>query len=92
MKYKNVEGVIYQREIPDLRVEKYKENIEVEIATEVLATHTKCSENDELPDFLSDDELGLYYAGDFCSKKTPGIQAACLSGIDVATHVFNALK
>lgn len=62
------------------------------VTAEISPTSTECSEDVRLPDFLSDDELGLYYAGDFCSHRTPGIEAACLSGIDVATHVFNALK
>ena len=39
------------------------------------------------PDFLFDDLLGLYYAGDFTSHRSPGFEAACLSGIDVAEHI-----
>ena len=43
-------------------------------------------------DYLYDDELGLYYfCGDFCSKRVAGIQAAAMSGIDVADHVYKTL-
>ena len=32
-------------------------------------------------DFVCDDELGLYYAGDFCSPRCPGAEAAALSAV-----------
>jgi len=32
-------------------------------------------------DFLSDDTLGLYYGGDFCSFRLPGVEAAALSAV-----------
>jgi hypothetical protein len=38
-------------------------------------------------DFVADDTLRLYYAGDFCSHRNPGFEAAALSGLDVAKHV-----
>jgi predicted NAD/FAD-dependent oxidoreductase len=39
-------------------------------------------------DFLADDAQGLYYAGDFCSQRCPGFEAAALSGLDVAEHMI----
>jgi hypothetical protein len=44
-------------------------------------------QENESPDFVRDDELGLYYAGDFCSHRNPGFEAAALSGLDVAKHI-----
>jgi hypothetical protein len=41
-----------------------------------------------VPDYVFDDELGLYYAGDFISYRNPGFEAAALSGLDVATHII----
>jgi len=38
--------------------------------------------------FVADDELGLYYAGDFCSHLNPGFEAAALSGLDLARHIL----
>ena len=38
--------------------------------------------------FVADDTIGLYYAGDFCSHLNPGFEAAALSGLDVAKHIF----
>lgn len=46
----------------------------------------------KLKNFLHDDDLGLFYAGDFCSYRAAGVEAAYLSGVDVANHVFNLLK
>mmetsp|Transcript_46404 Transcript_46404/g.112497 ORF Transcript_46404/g.112497 Transcript_46404/m.112497 type:complete len:119 (-) Transcript_46404:203-559(-) len=39
-------------------------------------------------DFVADDALGLYYAGDFCSHRNPGFEAAALSGLEVARHMW----
>lgn len=33
------------------------------------------------PDFICDDTLKLYYAGDFCSQRPPGVEAAALSAV-----------
>ena len=96
-KYREVEGVVYQRQIPDLRVESdhrssktNSENLDAEDGEKKDKSCEKkedCSEKD----YLFDDELGLYYCGDFCSKRAAGIQAAALSGIDVANHVLKTL-
>jgi len=40
-----------------------------------------------LQDFVADDQLQLYYAGDFCSSMNPGFEAAALSGIHVAQYI-----
>lgn len=40
------------------------------------------------PDYVFDDDLGLYYAGDFTSHRNPGFEAAALSGLDVANHII----
>ena len=38
-------------------------------------------------DFVADDALGLYYAGDFCSHRNPGFEAAVLSSAAAADHI-----
>lgn len=43
-------------------------------------------------DYLADGGLRLYYAGDFCSKRPPGFEAAALSGLDVAEHILANLR
>ena len=48
-------------------------------------------ENGVEKDYLYDDELGLYYCGDFCSKRVAGVQAAVLSGIDAADHIYKTI-
>ena len=39
-------------------------------------------------DFLVDESLALYYAGDYCSRRPPGFEAACLSGQAAAHHLL----
>ena len=38
--------------------------------------------------FLADDDLALYQAGDMMSNHTPGLEGACLSGMDAAEHLL----
>lgn len=106
-----MEGTIYQRDIPDLRVrnksESEKKLVIIESKDKYGDEDRGCTENSTVPasysnvkekeeemprDYLYDDNLGLFYAGDFCSRRTAGVEAACLSGIDVANHVHNFLK
>jgi hypothetical protein len=47
--------------------------------------------NDSTQDFVADDALGLYYAGDFCSRRNPGFEAAALSGAAVADHIVRVV-
>ncbi len=47
--------------------------------------------NDSTRDFVADDALGLYYAGDFCSRRNPGFEAAALSGAAVADHIVRVV-
>jgi hypothetical protein len=42
-------------------------------------------------DFVADDQLQLYYAGDFCSTRNPGFEAAALSGFHVAAHLAKSI-
>jgi len=42
-------------------------------------------------DFIHDDALQLYYAGDFCSSRCPGFEASALSGLDVAKYMVETL-
>lgn len=42
-------------------------------------------------DFLADDGLGLYWAGDFTSRRAPGFEAAALSGMAAAEHIARML-
>lgn len=46
----------------------------------------------ERKDFVADDELRCYYAGDYCSTRTPGIEAAVLSAHGAAQHIAAALS
>lgn len=96
-----MEGTIYQRDIPDLRVRDKNEKKLVIVENEDKDEDKGCIdtksnsniEEEEMPrDYLHDDNLGLFYAGDFCSRRTAGVEAACLSGIDVANHVHDFLK
>jgi predicted NAD/FAD-dependent oxidoreductase len=41
-------------------------------------------------DYIVDDELNLYYAGDFCSHRNPGFESSALSGVNVARHVVES--
>eukprot|EP00747_Dinoflagellata_sp_TGD_P169310 gnl/TRDRNA2_/TRDRNA2_198011_c0_seq1.p1 gnl/TRDRNA2_/TRDRNA2_198011_c0~~gnl/TRDRNA2_/TRDRNA2_198011_c0_seq1.p1 ORF type:complete len:451 (+),score=84.30 gnl/TRDRNA2_/TRDRNA2_198011_c0_seq1:69-1421(+) len=45
----------------------------------------------EEKDFLADDEMRLYYASDYVSMRSPGVEAAALSGLDAARHVASVL-
>lgn len=42
-------------------------------------------------DYLVDDELQIYYAGDYLSNRLPGVEAAALSGLDAARHLAAVL-
>jgi hypothetical protein len=42
-------------------------------------------------DFVAVDARRIYYAGDFCSTRAPGFEAAALSGRDVAQHMLSVL-
>ena len=41
--------------------------------------------------YIVDDEKRLYYAGDYCSAHTPGVEAAVLSAMGAAHHIANTL-
>jgi hypothetical protein len=47
--------------------------------------------HDATRDFVADDALGLYYAGDFCSCRNPGFEAAALSGASAADHIVSVV-
>jgi hypothetical protein len=93
-KFKNVEGVIYQCEIPDLRLrhDSIVRNSDLKKNSVERSEKTDGIVEKELKNFLHDDDRGLFYAGDFCSHRAAGVEAAYLSGIDVANHVFNLLQ
>ena len=42
---------------------------------------------EDADDYLADDALGLYYAGDFTSRRAPGFEAAALAGLAAAEHI-----
>ena len=43
-------------------------------------------------DFVAlDADTRVFYAGDFCSRRPPGFEAAALSGLGVAAHIRRAL-
>jgi predicted NAD/FAD-dependent oxidoreductase len=42
-------------------------------------------------DFVANDSEKLYYAGDFCSLRCPGFEAAALSGFDLAQHILTTI-
>jgi hypothetical protein len=41
-------------------------------------------------DYIADDEQRIYYVGDFCSRHTPGVEAAVLSAMDAVQHLLDA--
>jgi predicted NAD/FAD-dependent oxidoreductase len=41
-------------------------------------------------DYIVNDELSLYYAGDFCSHRNPGFESSALSGVNVARHIVES--
>ena len=43
-------------------------------------------------DFVDGGDLGLYYAGDFCSPRPPGVVAAALSGRHAAEACARRLQ
>jgi hypothetical protein len=43
-------------------------------------------------DYIADDERRIYYAGDYCSYRNPGFEAATLSGMDLAQHILGQIK
>jgi len=43
-------------------------------------------------DFVADDNMALFAAGDFTSHRYPGFEAAALSGLDVAQHMVESLR
>jgi predicted NAD/FAD-dependent oxidoreductase len=53
-----------------------------------LSTERQQSE-DQQPDYFADLEKGAFYAGDFCSQRTPGVEAAVLSAVDAAEHIIS---
>jgi hypothetical protein len=42
-------------------------------------------------DFLADDSQRIYYASDYVSTRSPGMEAAALSGLDTARYVVRTL-
>ena len=42
-------------------------------------------------DFFKDDDIKLYYAGDFCSPRLPGVEAAALSAVSVTNVMCCAI-
>ena len=42
-------------------------------------------------DYVALDSCRIAYAGDFCSRRAPGFEAAALSGLDAATHMAKVL-
>ena len=42
-------------------------------------------------DYLVDEDLMLFYAGDFVSRRNPGFEAASLSGLDAAVAIARSL-
>jgi hypothetical protein len=42
-------------------------------------------------DFAADDQLRLYYCGDFVSQQPPGFEAAALSAAACAAHITRTL-
>lgn len=50
------------------------------------------SPKDDLDDFIDGGDLGLYYAGDFCSRRPPGVEAAALSALHAAQKMAKVLS
>ena len=43
-------------------------------------------------DFLAEEALGIFYAGDYCSRRAPGFEAACLSGLEAGEYIAGLLR
>jgi predicted NAD/FAD-dependent oxidoreductase len=43
-------------------------------------------------DFIADDDLMLFQAGDMMSRYTPGFESAAMSGMDAAEHLLRTLQ
>ena len=72
-------GVTYESATPPLVYDRPSATIATTVA------------EDEDRDFIADDKLRIYYAGDYCSRRPPGFEAACLSGLDAAQHIASIL-
>jgi predicted NAD/FAD-dependent oxidoreductase len=74
----SVMGVEYERNVPPLVYDR--------------PARSGSSSAVEDVDYLADDALRLYYAGDFTSRRAPGFEAAALAGLDVAQHMTATLR
>lgn len=64
---------------------------------ETGALRLRCDAIDEAastsePNYFADDGLRIYYASDYVSRHTPGVEASCLSALDAAEHIAQVLK
>lgn len=50
----------------------------------------EASKGSSTRDYIVNDELRVYYAGDFCSHRNPGFEASALSGVGVARHIVES--
>ncbi len=76
--------------VPDSLVDKEEEIVGTRYCSELkssLAFLTTQNQGD-CDEFLADDDHNLYYAGDFCSYRNPGFEAAALSGVSVARYII----
>lgn len=74
--------------IPDALVKESAKILGTEYCSELTSSLVfKEKGNSFVKDFVADDNLQIYCAGDFCSSFNPGFEAAALSGHHVAQHI-----
>ena len=71
-------GITYESAVPPLVYER-------------PAAEMSADAQDEA-DFLAEEALGIFYAGDYCSRRAPGFEAACLSGLEAGEYIAGLLR
>ena len=82
--------IAYESAVPPLVYERPTASPVTQHAPEAAGGGDEPHHEPQHNDFLADDSLRVYYAGDFTSRRAPGFEAACLSGIDAAEHIRKA--
>lgn len=88
---RTVAGVLYESGTPHLRLDACAQRESPTATTSKAAGGNGGKAAAEARDFIADDSVNLYYAGDFCSHHTPGVEAAVLSGKHAAGHMAAAM-
>ena len=76
--------------VPDVLVSASVDIVGTKYCSELKSSLVFNTRDEISLDFVADDQLQLYYAGDFCSNRNPGFESAALSGFHVAQHIGNS--